>query len=177
MINNYHHNLLLPVEFVPIGRKRDYIEKNQINKEFIEWLNSIGLSVSDKKLNRYFECEPNKRLNIHADSLSPDIPRTKLNIMYEHHTVDVIFYKLKLLINHSRFIKKTIRIYPEKLCTEVYRTSSPLPCLFNSSEIHTAINGNNKGKLWKCYSLTLVNLNGELATFHEAYEKLKDYII
>jgi hypothetical protein len=194
-MNNFHRQLKIPVEFkvsnfVPMEHNKIdpnslplrktiniVIPREVINPEFHEWIESVGLYI-DPTWGRYFESRPFEKYNIHADSLAPELHRTKLNIMFDSYGTEMTGYKLKP--NHLNDVIKTkvIRIYQSDWCDEIFRVNTDTPCLFNGSEMHCLFNSENRNVNRKCYSLTLARLsNKELVSFDESIERLKDYIV
>jgi hypothetical protein len=194
-MNNFHRKLKIPVEFkvsnfipedhnkidpsAPPLRKtiNVVIPREVINSEFHDWIESVGLYI-DPIWGRYFESHPFEKYNIHADSLAPELHRTKINIIYDSYGTEMVWYDLNPKFEMCVKKTKVIRIYNEFICKEIFRTEVNTSCLMDGAKIHTLINSENQNINRKCYSLTLARLSDkQLVSFDESIERLKDYIL
>ena len=201
MKNIYHRNINLPVKFVDVDYpiteevlrfRNNKIPRDMINPEFHQWIESLGLYVDDS-WGRYFHSSPHQQYSIHADSKMSFLPRTKINIMFDSYGTEMIWYRYEPRPGHRSIVhteykqkfprlieanKNIIRVYDPEDCVEVFRTNTDQPCILDGAIPHTLINSDNRGKMRRCFSLTLGRLSDkELVTFQETVERMKDFIV
>lgn len=183
-MNIFHRNLILPFDInayeyidtpVTLSLKNNRIDFTRIEPIFFEWLNDHGITCCPK-LSRYFSSFPNQHYSIHADSISSEKSKTKINIIFNSYGTIMKWYELKeryRILPESLFVRGSIRKYDSNMCEEVFQTSCDRNCIIDGSKIHTLINSVNKGKKRKCFSFALRSLKtGKLLDFEEGIDLL-----
>lgn len=184
-MNNFHRNIILPFDIhayeytdTPdsLTLKNNRIDFTRIEPIFFEWLNDYGITCCSR-WSRYFSSLPNQHYSIHADSISENQHKTKINIIFDSHGTIMKWYDLKSeykKLPESLFVNGVIRIYKSNQCDEVFQTQVNSNCIIDGSKIHTLVNGANQGKKRKCFSFALKSLKtDELLSFEESVDLLR----
>lgn len=180
----FHHNIILPFDIhayeykdTPdsLSLRNNRIDFTRIEPIFFEWLNDYGTTCCPR-WSRYFHSKPHEIYNIHADSISENQPKTKINIIFDSYDTIMKWYELKPIykrLPETMFVHGVIRIYKPNQCEEVFQTQVNSNCIIDGSKIHTLINGANQGKKRKCFSFALKSLKtNKLLSFDEAIAHL-----
>jgi len=158
-----------------LSMKNNRIDFTRIEPIFFEWLNDYGITCCSR-WSRYFHSKPHEIYNIHADSISENQPKTKINIIFDSYDTIMKWYELKPIykrLPETMFVQGVIRIYKPNQCKEVFQTQVNSNCIIDGSKIHTLINGDNQGKKRKCFSFALKSLKTDrLLSFEESVDLL-----
>ena len=167
-MNNYYAAINIPVPFIPpINIHRGFheveLDRNTINKEFMDWLADVNLTFFH---GRYFSSPPNKLYRLHSDINKADTETecVKLNIIFDSFDTSMSWYALQP--NKSEIISKNtlgeeIFYYDKNDCNVLHTISVNTNCLLNGSVIHDLTNGNNNGVNRHCFSMILCKLDSK----------------
>ena len=183
--NVFHRDVILPFEMKAyqhpnpsggVSPRNNWIDFTKIEPIFFEWLNDYGITCCPR-WSRYFHSKPHDVYNIHADSISENQPKTKINIIFDSYDTIMKWYELKPIYKRlpdTMFVHGVIRIYKSNQCEEVFQTQVNSNCIIDGSKIHTLLNGANQGKKRKCFSFALKSLKtDELLSFEESIDLLR----
>lgn len=172
VMNNYYYKVNFDAHsvFTPwhttnesIRFEEKAIIKKNVNPKFLDWLDSLGLYISDDS--RLFHAGPSIKYDLHKDvgtehENNPDFQDcVKLNIIYDAVDSKMMWYKLKdnntIITDNYNYLGEGCNAYTEDGCDMVFETPVLGPVdLINGSEIHTLYNPT--GHRW-CYSFVLYN--------------------
>ena len=175
--NVFHRDVILPFEMKAyqhpnpsggVSPRNNWIDFTKIEPIFFECC---------PRWSRYFHSKPHDVYNIHADSISENQPKTKINIIFDSYDTIMKWYELKPIYKRlpdTMFVHGVIRIYKSNQCEEVFQTQVNSNCIIDGSKIHTLLNGANQGKKRKCFSFALKSLKtDELLSFEESIDILR----
>jgi hypothetical protein len=184
-MKKYHSNIKLPVSFVPYeNRSFDIfreipITKELINKEFIDWLESIGITFDR---GRFFNSPPLERYKLHVDDLRflATDHHVKLNIVFDSTDTEMNWYEpLPGYFGDKEYnvCGENILYYDKNKCKVLHTTSVNTHCILQTNIVHDLVNGTNNGQYRKCYSLVLLNSKtNKKLTWEESVEILGSYL-
>ena len=185
-MKTYAFKLNLPVEFIPYNInnlpkvKGEYIlEKNLINQEFTDFLESLKLSID---YGRYFYSIPHLRYIPHIDNTVAQqgliSDNVKINFVAGGAGSEMIWYSLKPGKSHYHYTNTQGNLcfgYRDEDLIEEHRASIGWPSLIDADSIHTLQNADEDRK---CWSFTLKStITKKRISWDDAIEIFKDYII
>mgnify|MGYP001075603644 CR=1 FL=1 len=175
----YHNDLEYPTAF-----SRSFIKKDNLNPDFVSWIDSLGLEVSE--YSELFFSPKNKQYGLHKD-LGIDSENdsrynqhcVKLNIIYNGQNSKMKWFALKNGFDITNGVLPELcavsptNIYDEDKCVVIHEASTDGPAeLCNTIIIHTLQSGDNDR--W-CYSFVLHKKDtGERVSWNEALDVFKD---
>jgi hypothetical protein len=184
-MNTYHVNINIPVPFVP-NKVEDHttigevsVTADIINKEFVDWLVSIGLTI---ECVRFFGSKPYSKYRIHVDGqgLSTKLHCVKLNLVFDSSDTIMKWYEMLPEYNGD-FLPNSLgeptKFYDPTKCNVLYSSPVNSHCILNAGIPHDLTNRLNHRKMRKCYSIFLIK-TGSLTrlTWDEALILFEPYI-
>lgn len=179
-MNKYHFNIKLPIGFTHYMEEfttfnQIDLNKRDIDKEFIDWLNSLGVSFAS---GLFFNSLPNMDYELHVDG-NKITDCIKLNVIFDSSDTIMNWYEPQEgysgIINKN-FQNDDILWWEKDRCNLVYSASVNSSCILNAGVVHDLHNGHNDGKIRKCYSLILIdNKTKRRLTWKEALEIFSDF--
>lgn len=177
-----HYKITPPVEFVPFvsldtSKKGSYyhifINKDQINKEFNNWLASYDLEVS---WGLFLNSAPMGFYTPHLEEKELGGNCVKLNMIYNSSDTKMKWYDLlpgeKGEAKPNMYGSSVFRADPAK-CEIVHEAEVNEHCILDAGTIHGLNNGPNNGNDRQCYSLVLKRISqNKLASWDDVVEIL-----
>ena len=181
-MNNYHFNLNLPVPFIPYEVapspfKEVPMDINLVNKEFVEWLESIGLTFY---MGRFFKSPPFVNYALHIDGKAAK-DCVKINLVFD--SSDTIMNWYEPLPGYNGTIKpnplgESVVYYEKERCKILHSAQVNSHCVINGNVVHDLKNGLNHGQTRKCYSIFLIDAKtSDRLKWDNAMKIFKPYMV
>ena len=180
MKNTFHHRLNIPVKFTPVFLEDAPVisnyDTNLINKEFLNWIESLNLEISGSEL---FHLKPNNDKNpdslpIHLDTGGFD-NHIKLNFVYCNTTSKMNWFTCNDISKLQVLKTPTDTEYTlanAEDCELVYSAQIGQPSLVNAGMLHSVSPVESERY---CFSFTLIK-DGNIITWEQAEEIFKEYV-
>ena len=182
LMRNCHLNVKLPIPFIPYSKGFDEfkelpLKKNLVNKEFIHWLASIGLTFNQGRL---FNSLPNMIYDLHVDG-NRENDCIKLNLVFDSTDTVMNWYEPFPGYSGTQYnntVGEPILYFDKNKCNVLHTAPTNTHCILDGNIVHDLANGPNNGQSRKCYSLILINCKtNKRLTWEEAVEIFGPYLI